>query len=188
MKANQKGFSIVEILIAVVVIGLLGTIGWLVYNKNYDKPAKSNTTATTPTESTEKNTAITTKPTVAAPVKTTYSKVPADLQVAIVAQLNKDVPACVKNNQPVDHQGKADDPLVDYDVSGFAGAEIGCDGGSWGIFAKIEGSWMFLAKTQMAFNCNLLNQYHYPKQLLALNTPNPECFDNSNSLQPYKGQ
>lgn len=33
MKANQKGFSVVEILIVVVIIGLLGAVGWLVYNR-----------------------------------------------------------------------------------------------------------------------------------------------------------
>lgn len=33
MKANQKGFSVVEILIVIVVVGLLGTVGWLVYGR-----------------------------------------------------------------------------------------------------------------------------------------------------------
>jgi len=33
MKINQKGFSLVELLIAVVVLGLLGTIGWMVYDR-----------------------------------------------------------------------------------------------------------------------------------------------------------
>ncbi|MEX2014658.1 MAG: prepilin-type N-terminal cleavage/methylation domain-containing protein [Candidatus Saccharimonadales bacterium] len=31
MKNNQKGFSVVEILIVIVVVGLLGAAGWLVY-------------------------------------------------------------------------------------------------------------------------------------------------------------
>ena len=33
MKKNQSGFSIVEILLVVLVVGLLGTIGWLVYDR-----------------------------------------------------------------------------------------------------------------------------------------------------------
>ncbi len=33
MKQNQKGFSVVEILIVIVVVGLLGTVGWLVYDR-----------------------------------------------------------------------------------------------------------------------------------------------------------
>jgi prepilin-type N-terminal cleavage/methylation domain-containing protein len=33
MKTNQTGFSIVEILVAVVIIGLVGAVGWLVYDR-----------------------------------------------------------------------------------------------------------------------------------------------------------
>lgn len=41
MKTNQKGFSVVEVLIIVVVVGLVGTVGWLVYDRQ-----KSNKTDT----------------------------------------------------------------------------------------------------------------------------------------------
>lgn len=37
MKANQKGFSVVEILIVIVVVGLLGAVGWLVYDRQHSK-------------------------------------------------------------------------------------------------------------------------------------------------------
>jgi len=38
MKANEKGFSVVELLIVVVVVGLIGAVGWLVYNRQNNKP------------------------------------------------------------------------------------------------------------------------------------------------------
>ena len=42
MKKNEKGFSVVEILIVLVVVSLIGGAGWYVYqNKN-----KANTQAT----------------------------------------------------------------------------------------------------------------------------------------------
>lgn len=44
MKVNQKGFSAVEILVTVVVVGLLGAVGWLVYDRQ-----KSNTSETSNT-------------------------------------------------------------------------------------------------------------------------------------------
>jgi prepilin-type N-terminal cleavage/methylation domain-containing protein len=48
MKANQKGFSVVEILIVTVIIGLLGAVGWLVYDRQNNKtPETSNTQAST---------------------------------------------------------------------------------------------------------------------------------------------
>jgi prepilin-type N-terminal cleavage/methylation domain-containing protein len=48
MKTNQKGFSVVEILIVIVVIGLLGTVGWLVYDRQNSKEDKeqANTSQT----------------------------------------------------------------------------------------------------------------------------------------------
>lgn len=45
MKKNQKGFGIVEVLIFVVIVGLLATTGWLVYDrqksKSSNKPANT---------------------------------------------------------------------------------------------------------------------------------------------------
>ncbi|HET9411329.1 MAG TPA: prepilin-type N-terminal cleavage/methylation domain-containing protein [Candidatus Saccharimonadales bacterium] len=38
MKNNQKGFSVTEILVVVVIIALLATIGWLVYDRQNSKP------------------------------------------------------------------------------------------------------------------------------------------------------
>lgn len=47
MKANQKGFSVVEILIVIVVIGLLGTVGWLVNDRQKNKTDNKDTTTQT---------------------------------------------------------------------------------------------------------------------------------------------
>lgn len=44
MKINQKGFSVVEILIVVVVVGLLGTAGWLVYDRQTNNKQDTRTT------------------------------------------------------------------------------------------------------------------------------------------------
>jgi prepilin-type N-terminal cleavage/methylation domain-containing protein len=47
MKANQKGFSIVEILIVIIVIGLLGAVGWLVYDRQSNKNRENTNTIQT---------------------------------------------------------------------------------------------------------------------------------------------
>lgn len=44
MKVNQKGFSVVEILIVIVVVGLLGAVGWLVYDRQNSKDNSTQTT------------------------------------------------------------------------------------------------------------------------------------------------
>lgn len=47
MKANQKGFSVVEILIVIVVVGLFGAVGWLVYDRQKSKADNKDTTTQT---------------------------------------------------------------------------------------------------------------------------------------------
>ena len=44
MKSNQKGSSVVEILIVVVVLGLVVTVGWLVYDRQQTKSDSQKTT------------------------------------------------------------------------------------------------------------------------------------------------
>ncbi|MEX2014493.1 MAG: prepilin-type N-terminal cleavage/methylation domain-containing protein [Candidatus Saccharimonadales bacterium] len=43
MNSNQKGFSVVEILIVIIVIGLLGAVGWLVYDRQKSKTSETQT-------------------------------------------------------------------------------------------------------------------------------------------------
>ena len=37
MKVNQKGLSVVEVLVVIVIVGLLGAVGWLVYDRQKSK-------------------------------------------------------------------------------------------------------------------------------------------------------
>lgn len=46
MKVNQKGFSVVEILIVIVVVGLLGAVGWFVYDRQSKDKAEPVATKT----------------------------------------------------------------------------------------------------------------------------------------------
>lgn len=56
MKANQKGFTVVEILIVVVVVGLLGFIGWRVYESQNSKENKEQASTSQTTQTPEKTT------------------------------------------------------------------------------------------------------------------------------------
>lgn len=61
LKKNQQGFSPVEILIVLVIVGLIGTVGWLVYNRQSGKTAvdtsqsKSTPIQNQPSQTTQNN-------------------------------------------------------------------------------------------------------------------------------------
>jgi prepilin-type N-terminal cleavage/methylation domain-containing protein len=46
MKTSQKGFSVVEVLLVVVVIGLIGAVGWLVYERQQNDKTDEKSTIT----------------------------------------------------------------------------------------------------------------------------------------------
>jgi len=62
MKNNQKGFSVVEILIVVVIVGLVGTVGWLVYDRQKSKSDDKDTAVQTSQQESSKNQTVTPKP------------------------------------------------------------------------------------------------------------------------------
>ena len=55
MKTNQKGFGILEILISVVFIGLIGFVGWKIYQNSREESSDA-TTQTSVSENTNKTT------------------------------------------------------------------------------------------------------------------------------------
>jgi Tfp pilus assembly protein PilE len=61
MKANQKGFSAVEVILVLVVAGLIGVVGFVVY-KNHNKTSDSTSTTTATKTSTTSKTAQTADP------------------------------------------------------------------------------------------------------------------------------
>jgi hypothetical protein len=197
MKKLQEGFSAVEGLLIVVILGMLASIGWYVWHSQrqvdntYSKIANSSAV---PSKKVSSGPTAAPTPVSPAPEQaytTTYSKVPADLQAAIANELKKEYPTCVNSNGQIVSEvdpSKVIDPRVDYDTLGFAGTGIGCGEGAWGVFAKVSGKWQFLSKTQYEFKCSLLSQYHYPQKLLALNSGNSvQCLDSNNNPSSYNG-
>jgi prepilin-type N-terminal cleavage/methylation domain-containing protein len=57
MKNNQKGFSVVEILIVVVIVGLISAVGWLVYDRQQSKVDNRGAIPVTQTSQQEQKTA-----------------------------------------------------------------------------------------------------------------------------------
>jgi prepilin-type N-terminal cleavage/methylation domain-containing protein len=55
MKNNQKGFSVVEILVVLVIVGLLGTVGWLIHDRQSSKIANEQTSVSQTKTQTSQN-------------------------------------------------------------------------------------------------------------------------------------
>ncbi len=54
MKNNQKGFGVAVVLLGIAVVVLAGAVGWMVYDRNQNKPVKSDNT--TPSQQAAPNT------------------------------------------------------------------------------------------------------------------------------------
>lgn len=56
MKKNNRGFTFLEVLVVVIIVGLLGAVGWLVYDRQKTKTTDSqtNTQATSQKQETAK--------------------------------------------------------------------------------------------------------------------------------------
>ncbi|MDB5171112.1 MAG: hypothetical protein JWO35_806 [Candidatus Saccharibacteria bacterium] len=190
MKKNQQGFSAIEGLLLLVIVGILGITGWSVWLGRHSKQTIPDTSAIMQSTALQSAKASTTQPTVE---KTVYSKIPHDLQAAILAQTQHDVPGCIKNSQIVDINDKPTDQEVTYASNGFAITAIGCNGGSVHLFAKVNDAWSDLSHTQLGFSCSLLKKNKVPVKLLetafAGQAKSAECYsdDSSGATEAYHG-
>jgi len=151
---DQHGVGALGVVAVIIVLAVVGFTGWFVYkSQNETNSTIDKTTDSGSAPQTVKTKGVTT---------TVYSKVPVDLQKAIVAAISVDQASCVKDGKPVDADGKALDPAVTYDASGFAEAGIGCDGPHATMFAKADGKWETVGSTQFAYKCADLEKYKVP--------------------------
>jgi len=186
IRESQTGFVGMHALLAVVVVVLIATVGWFVWNNKEDSKDDSRQD-TTKTETTHNCTDsdISQYCIERAPAeKTKFSKLPAELQTVVKATYTQQAPECLKNDQIVDFKGNAVDGDVQYAPIGSAVVAIGCDGASAGLFAKDlkTGKWKFVEKTQLSFTCDAVFSNPVPKALLSFH--DSECL-NGDKIQKY---
>lgn len=170
---NEKGFSAVEAVLVLVIVILIGVVGWLVYDKHHDKIATtaSDTQPTSTTTKTTKST-TTTSTTTSSPKEvnyTSWSTVPSDMQTELLAEWKSVAP---NGCQPGDsYQTDAEsgvtsqEPLVTYGDQ-FMMHGFGCDGGAIYILAKQSGTWQSIGSSQDGWDCSLIQKYSIPTSLL----------------------
>ncbi len=163
MHKRQRGFSIIELLIVLIILILLGTFGWLIYNNQH----KSKATATSGTSSQ-------TKTTNSKVVEyTSWTQIPSDLQKAILTAWGP-LPSPVTPEDPcpttVQSTVTTESPVT-AESDTYAITGVGCDGGAANLFAKVNGSWRDIEQTQDLFSCDIIQQYSVPLQLIVDGSP-----------------
>ncbi len=171
----QQGFGAAGVVALIVIVGIIGFTGWFVYHSSQktndvlsQTTGPDTSTPSTPVSDSAKPPTPASNANVS-PVKTTFSKVPKDLQDVIFGYTKVKAPSCVKGTDIVDLDGKPTDQDVSYTINadkGSAFTGIGCDGGSVNLFAKSDGKWQQIAGTQLAFDCDTLKTHDVPSALL----------------------
>lgn len=175
---SQKGFGSTAIIVVVMIVGVVGLAGWLVYQNNH-KPSDvtgqtvgpDTKTPTTPVSDSAKSPAPTGDN--AAVITANYSDSPSALQSAILNETKLSAPSCVKNNNIVDIDGKPIDNQVKYSASGYAFTGIGCDGVAATLFVKVGSSWKKISSTQAEYKCADLKANKVPSSFIRAIQPDP---------------
>ncbi len=192
LKNNDDGFSAVELVMVIVIVGLIGVVGWMVY-KNHHKAAP--VAAVTVTKTVTKP--ATTTPTATVNGVVTYSSwssTPTDIQKAVLVAWDNSAPGYVTSptsdcNQNSPSQGVTVDKPIFTENGTFVIARAGCDGGSVNLVVKLNGTWKYISRTQFLLSCDDLTNNKVPTDLVIAAFKAPanggpvQCFNQDNSIK-----
>jgi hypothetical protein len=175
-KETSAGFGALEGLLLVVMLAMIGGTGWYVLHSKDQANHAYSTTANLKTLKQDKTPTSRAGVESANAVKTSFSKLPVNLQSVIIDENQKQAPDCVANGKLVDSDGKPANPAVTFASIGSAIAPIGCDGQQIGLFAvDKENQWHYIEATQENFSCAAIATNPVPKKLLKLGAPSTDC-------------
>ena len=175
IRKNEKGFSILEMLIILVVVVAIGAVGYLVYKHEDTKKTVTTTTSNKITSATPSNTTLTTS---SVTTYRGYNSSPANVQNAIINLANlyyktTDITTntCPSNSQPGGVLSPNTAPIF-YERSGkFIAFTVGCDYVAIVVVgAYVNGSWnlVFGSAGEGSIPCNVLTKYNVPIDILKI--------------------
>ncbi len=179
MKNNQRGFGAIEGILIVVIIGVIGGVGWFVYqskNKTTQSLDKSTQAQNEPQKTEKETEATQDNPSTQQINFVKFSSVDPALQTAITASFKKQQANCLPGTTSSETTADKDGIITHYDANSAAIVAVGCRGGSSHLFGKEGNTWVDSEATQMAFSCSNLRKYHVPASWIENNGPgSAEC-------------
>lgn len=171
-KLNDKGFSIGQVLLIFLVLGLIGSVGYFVYQRqsepvvtNFEecKAAGNPIMESYPEQCVANGETFTnSKQTIDRlenTQNTAFKEMPSDLQNAIKASYAKLAPECQTKDPKADGYYDEDTILQTYKMDEAATVGVGCSGSSVHLFVFVDGQWKDVGSTQMGFDCEIVDNY-----------------------------
>ena len=155
MKINQKGLSAVEVIIAIVIVGVIGAAGWMVYSRQHKAAAPAPVVLSDEAK--------------AKAELVGYDTLPADLKPVLVAQIKKADAACAVDTSTPKLTGGGEVGKVIGDK--FAKIQLradDCNGSSVAYFENFGGGlgWDLAFRSQSGVSCYEVNRAKYTKELV----------------------
>ncbi|HWB39596.1 MAG TPA: hypothetical protein VG604_05170 [Candidatus Saccharimonadales bacterium] len=171
MKLNRKGFGGIEIILAIALLIGLAVVGYSVYKTNQDNK-KVDTSKVSSQQSQNSSSSSALEKQASKDIKG-YDTLPADFKPLILAQLQKVIDGCnSRSNAKTEGAtaGMVVDKVVGNQFISLNEQQTDCQGGAETYYSKVGGAWQYDFIATQAPSCDLVNKYHYTKQII------PDCY------------
>ena len=171
-KLNNHGFSIGQVLLLILVIGLIGGVGYFVYQRqnepvitNFEEcvAAGNPVMESYPEQCAADGETFTNSEQAIDRLEnaqnTAFKEIPTALQNAIRATYAKIAPDCQTTDPSADGYYDEDTILQAYKKDNAATVGVGCSGSSVHLFVFVDGQWKDVDSTQMGFDCDIVDKY-----------------------------
>lgn len=181
---RQTGFSIVEAVVVLVVVGVIGTAGWFVYQHNRVKVTNAAAGTQTTTQGTNQNTNTT-------PTTTSNQTVVKVSELGIQITVPNDIKDLIYQVSTVTLRSGQTETLAKFSTQALTSADSDCSVsfGPLGSLGRVDGQYPS-NDPNAAFNYGQLVQ-QFPTFFIISGSPNASCSSNPNatpSLGHFKGE
>ena len=188
MKRTMKGFGVVEGLLIVAVIGLIGAVGYIAYDKMSNKTGNSDTTAVEmngrgdDTKVDESAQSSYTLNDAIVEINQTLAKESCDSGGSgNGAQVSKESFLQVNDTDLFDDRYENGKSLINKDLT-YALTQYGCGtSGSVSLLKKVDDGWVLVSEdARMYPMCDAVRGQGFPKSLV------DRCYENDTAAEPVR--